>query len=91
MPALPPPSSITPRSFVIPLGIMDVRIVVRGADDVLIASPDPLPTALQDVVERVLETWMIDWDPARGSASLMIPPQMWLDYFGHRAGEVADD
>ena len=34
---------------------------------------------------------MIDWDQARGSASLMIPPQMWLDYFGHRTEEVADD
>ena len=50
MSTLPPPSSITPRSFVIPLGVMDVRIVVRGADDVPITSPDPLPAALQDVV-----------------------------------------
>ena len=91
MSTLPPPSSITPRSFVIPLGVMDVRIVVRGADAVSITSPDPLPVALQDVVERVLETWMIDWDQARNSASLMIPPQTWVDYFGHRTEGVADD
>lgn len=82
MTSLPLPG--LPRSFAIPLGVMDVHVLVDGSGGVSIASPDPIPRALQEVVTLVLETWMIDLPAGEQTGETIIPPEAWLDYFGHR-------
>lgn len=88
MTSLLPPG--LPRSFVIPLGVMDVRVLVDNSGEVTITSPSPVPHALESVVTLVLETWMIDLPAGWQAGETMIPPEAWFDYFGHRTVAATD-
>lgn len=85
-----PPSPSGTRTFTIPLGVMDIEVLVHPTGDAWIASPAPVPEALHEVVTKVLETWMIDLPLGEVEGSTMIGQQMWADYFGHRCEVLVD-
>lgn len=82
----PPP---TCRTFTIPLGIMDVDVIVQSDGDVHIKSEAPIPQALHEAVSAVAGTWAIDLAPGATLGTTLIGPRGWRELFAHRAREVA--